>query len=161
MLHWSYNWQDSNTRLGRINKCGSTEQSHVVARIDREDAKGEKRAVARNGNKNFLPRGANRTRGFPRCEIRRRPGDKERPRGEMWRGNGKKKEEKGKGWWEEKGRGKKEDVKRAGAVREGEARTMWEKRKLIRSGSTLWRGPRPWEGIAGRVAFSSLNCNFI
>lgn len=27
--------------------------------------------------------------------------------------------------------------------REKTARTMWEKRKLIRSGSTLWRGPRP------------------
>lgn len=42
--------------------------------------------MARNGNKNFLPHGVNRTRGFPRCEIRHRPGDKERPRGERCEG---------------------------------------------------------------------------
>lgn len=30
-----------------------------------------------------------------------------------------------------------------GREREKTARTMWEKRKLIRSGSTLRRGPRP------------------
>lgn len=62
-------------QLDKINKCGFTERNHVVERIDRERS-----AVARNGNKNFLPRGVNRTRGFPRYEIRRRPRDKETTR---------------------------------------------------------------------------------
>jgi len=37
----------------------------------------EKQRGARNGNENFLSRGANRTRGFPRCEISRERRDKE------------------------------------------------------------------------------------
>lgn len=90
------------------NKVMSSRESIAI------DAKGEKRAAARNGNKNFLPRGANRTRGFPRCEIRRRPGDKERPRGEMWRGNEEKK----------KRRREKDDGKR----KDGGRRRMWRER---------------------------------
>lgn len=64
----------------------------------------------------------NRTRGFPRCEIREAGGDK---------GGGRRKEEE-----REKGKGERE------REREDDG-TMWEKRKLIRSGSTLRRGPRP------------------
>lgn len=73
---------------------------------------------------------------------------------------GRRKKKEGKGRREEKGLG--EGRMMTGGGRDGRkgagarSRTMWEKRKLIRSGSTLRRGSRPWEAIAGPVQLLAL-----
>lgn len=135
---------------------------------EREKEREREARCTRTGNENFLSRGANRTRGFPRFEIRHKHrGDKERPQRERCKGEtegGERKKKEGKGRREEKGPGegrmmtRGEWRERSGSSAEddvGKEEANQKRKYAPARPEALRRHRRP------RAAFSSLNCNFI